>query len=131
MTEERRKQIKQEWAEAVGADPDSLDDWPVDRIIELEHYAKAAAYYKSAVVQRRDASQIPPYVPCRVRLEYRITGDWPMHHLAAAGPGEMPCTANMYGAVSVLANNGKQLGLKLDEFEPIEWAENPAAAGSA
>jgi len=131
MTEERRKQIKQEWAEAVGAHPDDLDDWPVDRTIELEHYAKAAAYYRSAVVQLRDASQIPPFVPCRVRLERRITGDWPTGHLTAAGPGEMPCIANKYGAVSVLADDGKRLGLKLDEFDPIEWAENPAADGSA
>jgi hypothetical protein len=30
-------ELKMEWAGAVGSyDPDSLDDWPVDRIIELE-----------------------------------------------------------------------------------------------
>jgi hypothetical protein len=28
-------QIKSEWAEAVGSDPDMLDDWPVARIVSL------------------------------------------------------------------------------------------------
>lgn len=94
---------------------------------ELERQTKAAAYYRAAVLQRDDRSQIPPHVPCRVRLDRRITGDWPVGHMTAAGPGEMDCRANKWGAVSVLADDGKQLGLKLHEFEVVEWAENPAA----
>ena len=33
---ERMCEIKQDWADAVGADPDSLDDWPVLRIVAME-----------------------------------------------------------------------------------------------
>lgn len=92
---------------------------------ELARQTKAAAYYRAAVLQRADPSQIPPHVPCRVRLNRRITGDWPVGHKTAAGPGEMDCTVNKLGAVSVLADDGKQLGLRLDEFEIVEWKENP------
>jgi hypothetical protein len=103
---------------------------PVSMCIEcvakkLARQTKAAAYYRAAVLQRADPSQIPPHVPCRVRLNRRITGDWPVGHKTAAGPGEMDCTVNKLGAVSVLADDGKQLGLRLDEFEIVEWKENP------
>ena len=94
--------------------------------MDRDHHAKAADYYKAGILQRQDLSRMPRYVPCRVRLDRRISGDWPIGHTSQAGPGEMECTTNKYGAVSVRAEDGKQLGLKLDEFEPIEWAENPA-----
>ena len=35
MCDKRRLEIKSEWADAVEADdPDALDDWPVDKLIE-------------------------------------------------------------------------------------------------
>ena len=41
-------EIKEEWASAVGADdPDALDDWPVERIIDLERQVREAAIFSS------------------------------------------------------------------------------------
>lgn len=36
QTEKKAAVVRQKWAEAVGADPDDLDDWAVDRINDLE-----------------------------------------------------------------------------------------------
>jgi len=36
-TDKRAAEIKRQWAVAVGADdPDALDDWPVEKILDLE-----------------------------------------------------------------------------------------------
>jgi len=69
---------------------------------------------------------IPDRVPTRVRLLWRVCGDFPFL-ATSAEPGEYPCEANRYGAVSVRATNGKMLGLRPGEFEPLEWAPNPWA----
>lgn len=42
-------------------------------------------------------------------------------------PGEYDCSCNQYGAVSVKASDGTMLGVRLEEFEPLEWVPNPAA----
>lgn len=98
--------------------------------MEMTDVQKAAAYYKSVAMQSRPDAK-PPFVPCRVQLKKRVRGDWPVGHAAQAGPGEFECESNAYGAVSVLAENGTNLGLRLDEFEPIAWTPNPhAVAGT-
>jgi TPR repeat protein len=91
---------------------------------------KALEYYRTAAMQGHVEGRptpIPPFVPCRVRLERRVRGDFPFGHQAAVGPGEMDCKANPLGAVSVVADNGQELGLRLHEFVPIAWAANPEA----
>lgn len=40
-------------------------------------------------------------------------------------PGIYAADCNQWGAVSVRASNGKMLGLKWPEFEPLEWEDNP------
>lgn len=53
--EERRQHIKTEWAEAVEADdPGALDDWPVDRIAELEQAADLREQERDAVTKELD-----------------------------------------------------------------------------
>lgn len=84
----------------------------------------AKEYYLSAATQTRTHIR-PKYVPKKVKLSSTIRGDFPIGHMAAAGPGEFECECNQWGAVSVKAENGTMLGLKLDEFDVIEWKENP------
>jgi hypothetical protein len=82
---------------------------------------KAAAYYKSGATRN-----IPPYVPSKVRVIEETFGDFPFRG-AGVDAGEHPCQCNRYGAVSVTDRDGELLGLRLDEFEPIEWRENATA----
>lgn len=82
---------------------------------------KAIAYYKAGATGRP-----PPFVPVRVKVLREQFGDFPFVG-AGVGAGEHECKCNKYGAVSVLDRAGEWLGLRLDEFEPISWAENNAA----
>ena len=83
---------------------------------------KALNYYQCAATQARTGER-PLYVPSRVRLTRRVRGDGPFC-TTTLGPGDYECRSNRLGAVSVQATNGKLLGLRLDEFEPIAWAKN-------
>jgi hypothetical protein len=56
----------------------------------------------------------------RVILLNRVTGDWPIGHTTIAEPGVYDCYINPHGAVSVIAGNGKLLGLKPGEFQWLE-----------
>lgn len=93
-------------------------------MLDMTDLQKSEAYYKAGAMQTRKDVR-PPFVPCRVRLKQRVRGDWPVGHHAQAGPGDFDCESNAYGAVSIVAENGTNLGLRLDEFEPIAWAMNP------
>ena len=85
---------------------------------------KATAYYKAAAVRSGPGAQ-PPFVPARVRIPRTVRGDGPFWSTQIT-PGEYDCSSNQYGAVSVQASDGTTLGVRLDEFEPISWTENPA-----
>ena len=66
---------------------------------------------------------MPERVPSRVRVHRLVCGDGPWRS-TEVNPGEYACKCNRYGAVSVQATDGTMLGLKPDEFEPIDWVEN-------
>lgn len=82
---------------------------------------KAAAYYKAGML-----SQAPLFVPAKVRVLREQFGDLPFRGAGVAA-GDHDCSSNAWGAVSVLDRDGKPLGLRLDEFEPLVWAVNPKA----
>jgi hypothetical protein len=82
---------------------------------------KALNYYRSAVEQNR-----PDFVPARVKLKARVTGDGPCAATMAAA-GEHDCQSNQWGAISVAATNGRMLGIKPCEFEVIAWRPNEKA----
>jgi hypothetical protein len=44
--------------------------------------------------------------------------------MSSAEAGEYDCNSNGWGAVSIKASDGKMLGLRPHEFEPIAWREN-------
>ena len=79
---------------------------------------KALNYYRSAVEKIK-----PEFVPSLVLLKARVTGDGPFVSTLAEA-GEHACQSNQWGAVSVLATNGKMLGVKPREFEVVEWRSN-------
>ena len=68
-------------------------------------------------------NDIPSRVPSKVRVYGLVHGDGPFRATQVA-PGEYPCSCNRFGAVSVMATNGKMLGLKPHEFESLAWIEN-------
>jgi len=63
-------------------------------------------------------------VPLKIRMLKTVTSDMPMFFPDAADlitvtQNEYYCYVNRYGALSAILHNGKQLGLKPDEFEVI------------
>lgn len=94
-----------------------------DRLADVE---KACDYYRSAFLQhaRPPIDARPRFIPSRVRLATVVRGDFPFNGTMQRA-GDHDCECNGYGAVSVRATNGKVLGLRPGEFEPLEWVENP------
>lgn len=93
-----------------------------DPDIVLGDCMMALDYYRAGLEQRA-----PKWVPCRVLLEGPVRGDYPIGHTTLAEAGEHDCESNRYGAISVRATNGKMLGVKPAEFEPLEWRKNDGA----
>ena len=86
---------------------------------------KSAAYFKAGMLK-----QPPPFVPAKVRVLREQFGDSPFLGAGVAA-GDHDCMCGTYGAVSVLDRAGQGLGLRLDEFEPLEWRENLVSASAA
>jgi hypothetical protein len=85
---------------------------------------KCMEYYRTAAQQRAYPMPRPRWIPSRVRIPKHVCGDGPFC-TTMQKPGDYPCHCNPLGAVSVTATNGEMLGLRLNEFEPLEWRENP------
>lgn len=92
--------------------------WALD---ELANASKAVEYYRAGIEQRA-----PKWVPARVWLAGPVRGDYPIGHTTIAHEGEYECESNRYGAISVVAENGKRLGVKPAEFDVVAWRENKA-----
>lgn len=80
---------------------------------------KALIYYKAVAQSTPRRPLIPQFIPQRVELPFSVNeaANW-------ARMGVYDATCNKYGAVSVDGSSGK-LGIKLNEFEVVEWAQNP------
>ena len=89
----------------------------------MNNTQKALNYYKTAAIQNRKSCPKPLWVPKTIILSKTIRGDFPVGHHIFADPGEYEAYCNPYGAVSVKTPNG-DLGLRLDEFEVLDWQEN-------
>lgn len=89
---------------------------------------KALDYYKTAAQQDSwGPFPKPRYIPKRILLLRKIRADFAyLSTDSVAGPGEHDAHCNSYGAVSVKTPGGL-LGVMLDEFEVIEWCDNPHA----
>jgi hypothetical protein len=66
-------------------------------------------------------------VPSKIKMRRTVTSDYPMFlrpgeaMLLAIGGEVYEAWTNSYGAVAAVMPNGKNLGVKPDEFEVIEW----------
>lgn len=92
----------------------------------MEMAKKAIDYYRAGLEHRA-----PQWVPSRVRLCAAVRGDPPLGHASVAEAGEHDCECNQWGAVSVLATDGKMLGIRPSEFEPVAWRENAGGGESS
>lgn len=81
--------------------------------------ARAMEYYRAGLERRR-----PAWVPSRVFLHGQVRSDFPWERGYVADRGEHDCESNQWGALSVRAKNGKMLGIKPAEFEPLAWKPN-------
>jgi hypothetical protein len=88
----------------------------------LVSQAKALDYLTAGREQRA-----PSWVPARVMLVREVRGDFPIGHQAVAEANVYEAKCNRWGAVSVRASNGTQLGVKPGEFEVVSWRKNEAA----
>jgi len=82
----------------------------------------AVDYYRAGVEQRA-----PKWVPAKVRLTAQVRGDFPIGHGTVAEAGVHDCDSNKWGAISIIAGNGKRLGIKPAEFDVVEWRANEKA----
>ena len=87
-----------------------------------DHNACAADYYRAGMEKRA-----PKWVPAKVRLVSEVRGDFPVGHTTAVAAGDHDCECNKWGAVSVVAGDGKSLGLRPAEFEALAWRVNEKA----
>jgi hypothetical protein len=55
----------------------------------------------------------------KVRLRYRVHGDWPIGHTLVAEAGIHEAVENQFGAVAVVLADGKLLGVKPHEWERV------------
>lgn len=85
----------------------------------MDDIEKSENYYKCGL------RGVPPeFVPKSVLVLGTVHGDGPFND-TRVGSGIYECHSNRYGAISVTATNGSMLGLKQQEFEVVEWVENP------
>lgn len=90
----------------------------------VENTSHALNYYKTAALQSNHGScPRPKYIPKRVLVLHTVSSDIPGG--PRIGTGEYDVECNPLGAVSVKTTSGKMLGLRLSEFEVLEWCKNP------
>ena len=88
----------------------------------LDDAACAVDYFSAHQFKR-----VPEWVPCRIKLNAALRGDFPIGHDTTIEAGEHDCDSNAYGAMSVRASNGRMLGVKPSECQIIGWRRNEKA----
>lgn len=86
---------------------------------ELTFDECAADFYESCF-----KGYTPLFVPSRVRIKSLVRGDFPIGHKSIVELGEYDCQSNKWGAVSVLAQDGRLLGIKPNELQILAWRKN-------
>jgi hypothetical protein len=112
---ERRPLVERIFEEADLCRTEGADD--IAKL--LDEAASAVAYYKAGLCHTE-----PAWVPAEVWLPVAVRGDRPFGHTTIAAAGVHACLSNRNGAISVLAQNGQQLGVKPAEFEVVRWRMN-------
>lgn len=85
----------------------------------IENLLCALDYYRSGMEHRA-----PKWVPSRVLLKSPVRGEFPVGHTSLVEAGEHDCESNRFGSISIRAKDGKMLGIKPTEFQPLKWRPN-------
>ena len=93
------------------------------QLSDADYARKAAIYLESSQSQHTETPHRPEFVPSRIRLARRVSGDWPVGHMIVADAGDYAAECNQWGAVSVVVS-GVKLGIMPDEMIVLEWTEN-------
>ena len=101
----------------------SVEDQPrADERIPLLLDTPAAVHFLSVQPQLENI-----LLPRQVFLPHGVCGDWPFGHTTRRGGGNALAFSNPQGALSVIADDGKLLGIKPGEFQEkdkglgIDW----------
>jgi hypothetical protein len=81
-------------------------------------------YLQSGMTQRGNNPVAPDWIPSRIKLPRDVRGDVPVGHMVVASAGEHECQCNVWGAISVTADDGQPLGIKPGEYEILEFCWN-------
>lgn len=93
----------------------------------------SSPFWKSPALMHRSKHWPERYgarIPMRIKMSITVRPDpWcvvvdPKYRgMVLANEGEYFCTVNSHGAVCGICDDGRQLGVKPDEFEVIEWLD--------
>lgn len=86
-----------------------------------EFEQKLFDYYRIAAMGCR-TDEKPKYVPAKIKVKETVRSEGGSRTFVL--PGVYECESNQYGAVSVKSMDGSMLGIYLNEFDVVEWAEN-------
>lgn len=82
-------------------------------------------FLQSALSQRgRSGGFRPKFVPGRILLQDDVRSEAPFIFKGVAKAGEHTCTSNQWGAISVVADDGKEIGVRPNECVVLEMVEN-------
>jgi hypothetical protein len=81
-------------------------------------------FLQSSVSQRGSSPFRPRYVPGRIRIDREVRSEMPAIFSGVARPGEYDCSSNQWGAISVIADNGKEIGIRPSECVVISMTKN-------
>ncbi len=101
--------------------------WTFAKSDDPEELNRRIAFLQSALSQRGDGKAFRPrFVPGRVILPWDVRSEMPLPEIftGVGKAGEHECSHNQWGAISVKASNGSDIGIKPHECVVVSMTEN-------
>lgn len=100
--------------------------WTFAKSDDPEELNRRIEFLQSCLSQRNKCAGFRPrFIPARVILPLDVRSEAPFLFPGFAVAGEHECTANQWGAISVKANDGKDIGIRPHECVVVSMTENP------
>jgi hypothetical protein len=96
------------------------------RVVPAAKFEEQMENWKASFPLVHGQKPIPPdWVPYKIRLIDDVHSDASPWHIASmAKAGEYDCRTNVWGAMSVIADDGEPLGIRPDECEVLMFRVN-------